>query len=539
MKTYDFDCGCKFPIIDENIKTIDGLPSIKIDYDNLNLRCPRAWELFTKGYTKGIFQLETNLGQSWAKKVQPVTIEEISALISILRPGCLKGLLEGKSIAQHYVDRKSGVEDFRTFHDLATPVLENTYDLMIYQEQTLSMAKIFAGFNLQQADTLRKGIGKKKADIVAKCRTQFIEGCEKQGIISVDDATALFDIIEKSNRYSFNKSHAVSYGVTGYMCAVVKAHFPLHFFTAWLNFASGKIKPREEIAELVQEAKNFDISIENPSIIYQNKDFIIDSNKVRYGIGSIKSVGLIEVENLLKNITETEKKLGKKLKDFTWHETLKYLLPDCRKDVVNNLIHAGALSNFGITRNKMLFEYNKLKELNDKEIEWLKENDTSSTLVDSMKILIENKKTVAKRKEKLQNILISLDNPSLNLADSTEIISRREEDVLGISLSCSRLDAKNTGFTNCTCKEFTSKQKTSNVIIPVQISRVTEWAPKDAKDRKLCFLTAFDKTGKIEIMVATQEYEKYSFLLFVGNTIAVSGSENAKSSLRAKVITQL
>lgn len=539
MKTYDFDCGCKFPIIDENIKGIDGLPSIKIDYDNLNLRCPKAWELFTKGYTKGIFQLETNLGQSWAKKVQPVTIEEISALISILRPGCLKGLLEGKSIAQHYVDRKSGEEDFKTFHDLATPVLENTYDLMIYQEQTLSMAKIFAGFNLQQADTLRKGIGKKKADIVAKCRTQFIEGCEKQGIISADDATALFDIIEKSNRYSFNKSHAVSYGVTGYMCAVVKAHFPLHFFTAWLNFASGKIKPREEIAELVQEAKNFDISVENPSIIYQNKDFTIDSNKVRYGIGSIKSVGLVEVENLLSNISTTEEKLGKKLKDFTWHETLVYLLTDCRKDVVNNLIHAGALSNFGMTRNKMLFEYNKLKELNDKEIKWIKEFDKSLDLTGSIKNMIDGKKTVAKRKEKLHNILISLDNPSLNLADSTEIISRREEDVLGISLSCSRLDAKNTGFTNCTCKEFTSKKKTSNVIIPVQISRVTEWAPKDAKDRKLCFLTAFDKTGKIEIMVPTPEYEKYSFLLFVGNTIAVSGSENAKSSLRAKVITQL
>jgi len=202
---YSFECGCKFPIVGEGIKGIDGLPPIKIDYENLNLRCPHTWELFAKGYTKGIFQLETNLGQGWSKKLQPVTIEEVSALTAILRPGMLKSMLDGKSMTQHFVDRRNLQEDFTYFHPLAEPILSETHGTMTYQEQILSIAKIFAGFSLQQADTLRKAMGKKKADVMAKCREEFVTGCKNMAIITDDDAIALFDIIEKSNRYSFNK----------------------------------------------------------------------------------------------------------------------------------------------------------------------------------------------------------------------------------------------------------------------------------------------------------------------------------------------
>jgi hypothetical protein len=201
---YEFDCGCKFPIVDSKIKDIDGLPSLYIDYQNINHQCYYAWDLYSSGRTKGIFQLEKSLGQGWAKKVSPCSIEELAALIAVIRPGTLKSIVDGKSMAQHYVDRKNG-EEYDLFHPEAKESLGSTYGVMLYQEQTLAIARKFAGFSLIEADIIRKGIGKKDAELLASIKQKFLDGCEKTGIITYGDAVALFDIIEKSNRYSFNK----------------------------------------------------------------------------------------------------------------------------------------------------------------------------------------------------------------------------------------------------------------------------------------------------------------------------------------------
>lgn len=197
-------CGCSFPIVDPT-KIINGVPAININYDNINTSCASTWTIFSKGYTKGVFQLETNLGRTWAKKAQPKNLNELADLVSILRPGTLKCKLDDKSMTQHYVDRKQGLEQYEYFHPFAEPILRNTYGIMIYQESILEIAKVFAGFNLQEADTLRKSIGKKLADILAQCRQQFIDRCARLNIINEKQSIDLFDNIEKSNRYSFNK----------------------------------------------------------------------------------------------------------------------------------------------------------------------------------------------------------------------------------------------------------------------------------------------------------------------------------------------
>ena len=147
---------------------------LMIDYND-----EKAWDLFEEGRTKGIFQLESNLGRSWSKKVKPKNLEDLAALISILRPGCLKAITDGKSMSQHYVDRKHKVEEVTYLHDSLKDILEPTYGVLIYQEQCMRIAQKIAGFNLQEADVLRKAIGKKKADLMAKVRKDFIQGCKK------------------------------------------------------------------------------------------------------------------------------------------------------------------------------------------------------------------------------------------------------------------------------------------------------------------------------------------------------------------------
>lgn len=201
---YEFECGCKFPIYGE-IKKCDGLPAIKIDYENIPLDCPKAWTILDEGKTKGVFQLETQLGMSWAKKLQPVSIEEIAALISIIRPGTLKAIVDGKSMTQHFIDRKNGEEEYKDIHPSMFEFLEYTYGVIAYQEQAMQLSAKLAGFDLKKADNLRKAMGKKLADLMAKVRTDFIEGCKVTGIVTDEQANEIFDIIEKSNRYSFNK----------------------------------------------------------------------------------------------------------------------------------------------------------------------------------------------------------------------------------------------------------------------------------------------------------------------------------------------
>jgi DNA polymerase-3 subunit alpha len=208
---YTFECGCKFPILDNQKLDIgDGLPPIEIDLYNVRLDCPKTYELLATGRTLGVFQLEKDLGQGWSKKLKPENQEQISALGALLRPSCIKGVSEnGKSVAQNYVDRKNNGEIYSPIHESIADITAETYGLSIYQEQHMKICQKVAGFDLKQADSLRKAMGKKDAALMAKTRIEFLDGCKKTGIVPEEKAIEIFDMIEKANRYSFNKCYAL------------------------------------------------------------------------------------------------------------------------------------------------------------------------------------------------------------------------------------------------------------------------------------------------------------------------------------------
>ena len=224
------------------------------DVNNIDYDDAPTWNLICEGRTKGVFQLESSLGKSWAKRVRPKNLEELAALTALLRPGCLKAIVDGKSMTQHYVDRKSGEEEVTYIHESLEPILERTQGVLVYQEQSMKIAQKIAGFDLQQADDLRKAIGKKKADLMAKIKREFIEGAENENVVSREAAEEIFSWIEKSSRYAFNKSHAVSYAICGYWSAYCKCHFPLDFYCSYLYHADGKQDSQQEIKELVLDA---------------------------------------------------------------------------------------------------------------------------------------------------------------------------------------------------------------------------------------------------------------------------------------------
>ena len=147
-----------------------------------NFNDDKTWDLICEGYTKGVFQLESQLGRSWAKRVRPRNIEELAALISLIRPGCLKAFTEGKSMTQHYVDRKAGIDEVKYLHDSLEPILKETFGVLVYQEQSMKIAQQLAGFDLKEADNVRKAIGKKKAGLMAEIKGSFVQGATDKGI---------------------------------------------------------------------------------------------------------------------------------------------------------------------------------------------------------------------------------------------------------------------------------------------------------------------------------------------------------------------
>lgn len=371
MKYYEFPCGCRFPIIKE-FADPELLPILDFDVDHIPDNCLATWAMVGEGKTQGCFQLESKLGMQWSKKLKPEHIEHLGALGALLRPGCLRAVDDkGVSMTQHYCRRKNMEEPIESYHPAVDAILGKTYNVMTYQEQAMAIATAVAGFSLVDADTLRKAIGKKLPEEMAKCKVMFLEGAKKAGILTDAQAIEVFDWIEKSQRYSFNKSHAISYGITGYQTAYVKFHFPVAFYTSWLAFAKEKQKPHEEVYNLVNDAKLFNVAVMAPDIRSLQSDFHTDGKIVRFGLSNIKGVGKAQVEKLKLAVEKATTILKKPIDEWTWFEFLVHCASSISSNIMSSLIKVGALSWMGVTRNQMLFDYTSWNGLTEKEQEWI------------------------------------------------------------------------------------------------------------------------------------------------------------------------
>jgi len=494
----------------------------------------QTWDLICSGRTKGIFQLESNLGRSWAKRVQPKNIEELSALISIIRPGTLKAIVDGKTMTQHFVDRKNGAEEITYLHPSLEPILKGTQGVLVYQEQSMQIAQQLAGFDLQEADNLRKAIGKKKADLMAKVKESFLKGASEQGIVSNEVAEEIFSWIEKSSRYAFNKSHAVSYAICAYWSAYAKAHYPLEFYCNYLLHSSGKPDPQQEVKQLVNDAKNLDIYINPPSLKKMNTYTDIIDGRICFGFLDVKTVGLKQVEKMKSVIEEVEELSDKPFTDWTWYEFLILASSKCNSRMMIALISIGFFHEFPESRQRMLDELDTWSNITKKEQEWAIANVSDfDSLVSLLKAMAPTKKSGgathnAKRSQIISDLVIQCENPSYSLKDEPEWVVRTEENYLGVSLSHSRIESYNTSLANTTVKEFTSGKR-GDVKMAVTISDVKKYVTKRGKMKgvEMAFICAEDQTGTIDtITVFADNWKKFKNVLYEGNNVILKGQDS-------------
>jgi len=524
MKKFVYkQCGCSFDILGYNEQN---RPNIDFDLNiaKLNLGCRKTWEMISEGNTKGCFQLESRLGQMLAKKLKPDNIEHLAALISIMRPGCLEAIRDNKSVTNHFIDKKNLEESVDYFHPDLEDILSATYGEMIYQEQAMQIAQKLAGFDLKAADMLRKAIGKKKPEEMKKLKSKFINGCVKHGL-EKPDADELFSWIEKSQRYSFNKSHAVSYAFNAYLSAYAKAHFPKIFFLCYLKFAEYKIDPQREMRELISNARDMDIDVKLPDIRIMNNNFALINNVIYFGLCNIKGFGQ-SVYNKLKSICE---KIN--INDLSYIEIIIKILVNINSSASKALISTGALDFLGKPRTYLLLCFEIASSFSERELSWIEENisfKNFETMRNFMQFIVDlptGKKccfSTKNRRDKAKDQLQNLINPPFQINDSIEWISDKEFSLLGASLSCSKIDSCDTSVVNCYCSDIRKEEFPENIILGLQIDDISIIKTKKGKNigARMCFLTCSDSTGTLENIVCfPEEFALYQELIMENNTV--------------------
>lgn len=527
---YEFPCGCRVLQYGDQIKDYDALPKLKIDYYNLPLTCESTWNLLGLGRTRGIFQLESNFGKGYSKKLQPENLEHLAALSAILRPGCSNAIVDGKSMTEHFVERRHGREEITYIDDRLEQYLKGTFGILVYQEQMIAMSGGLAGFDGKSRNSLRKAVGKKDVAKLYSLREQFINGCINNNLTK-ENSEAIFDNIESSGRYSFNKSHAIAYGLVSYWTAFVKVHFPIHFFCSSLK----SIKDYDNLRDLMSEVSIFGIDIKNPSIDNLSERFTIRDGYIQYGFGEVKSVGSDAVK-LINKVVEIEKVLGKPASEFTWYEFLVLVSQDVCKTAINNLIMCGFLDNTGVSRNRQLHEYNTLSELTKTKMKtvhliYQNHNNLFDLLV-ALKGMVKSNEV-----EKMNSLLSSLENPGRSLDDSPKTLYKKETDLLGVAISADPI-ANKAKLANIKCADFLIGKGKSKLRFVTIVKSVVEKTVKTGVNagKRYANIRLEDKTGEIECSIFTKQWMDLKPLVVAGNVILVNGSRGQDENLRIESV---
>ncbi|MEK7635915.1 MAG: DNA polymerase III subunit alpha [Patescibacteria group bacterium] len=324
-------------IIEETIRQIKEMKGESIDISKIPLDDKKTFELFQKGETVSVFQFESEGMRHYLKELKPTEFEDIIAMVSLYRPGPME-------LIPSYIKRKHGQEPIVYLHPRLEPILKNTYAIGVYQEQMMRIARDLAGFTLPEADILRKAIGKKIKELLDAQQEKLINGMIKNNI-DEKIARKIWELFPPFAKYGFNRSHAACYALIAYQTAYLKVYYPIEFMTSLFNADSGDI---ERIAFLISEAKKAGIIVLPPDINKSNVKFAPEDNGIRFGLLTVKNVGLNIVEAIIE-----ERLRGGEFQNFA--DFLKRVLhKDLNKKSLESLIKAGAFDSMKEERGMLL-----------------------------------------------------------------------------------------------------------------------------------------------------------------------------------------
>ncbi|QIK37096.1 DNA polymerase III subunit alpha [Caldichromatium japonicum] len=330
-------------IIDWALKTINAQRAARgeslIDLERIDPHDPDAFAMLKRCETTAVFQLESRGMRELIKKLQPDCFDDITALVALFRPGPLQS-----GMVDDFIERKHGRAPILYLHPHLEPILKPTYGIILYQEQVMQIAQVLAGYSLGGADLLRRAMGKKKPEEMAKQRATFESGAEARGV-DRQLAAQIFDLMEYFSGYGFNKSHSAAYALVSYQTLWLKAHYPAAFMSAVL---SADMDNTDKVVTLIDECRSLGLRIEPPAINHSDYRFSIAREKaILYGLGAIKGVGASAIEAILQARAQGP------FRDL-WDLCMRVDLQRVNRRVLESLIRAGALDALGPNRATLM-----------------------------------------------------------------------------------------------------------------------------------------------------------------------------------------
>ena len=512
-------------VISDCIKLVKQTRGIDVEFDK-DMNDQNVYKQWAEGNTCGIFQFESAGMTNFMKELKPDCLEDIIAGVSLYRPGPMDQIpryIKGK--------RHPGHNEYT--HPALEPILNVTYGCMVYQEQVMQIVRDLAGYSLGRADLVRRAMGKKKLDVMAKEREYFIHGqvdengnivvpgCTRNGI---DEASAnkIFDEMAEFAKYAFNKSHAAAYSVVSYRTAYLKYYYPAEFMAATLNSFLGNL---DKVPVYIDECRRLNIDILKPNINKSFTKFTVQDGKIRFGMGSIKNVGVAAVNNIV-----SERDKNGDFKSFTdFCERIKD--ENVNKKCIESLIKAGCFDDMGQTRNTLLASFEGILDTINNQ------NRNSLANQVTMFDIVSNDAT-----DEIKYNYIVLDE-----LDKKELLSQ-EKEMLGIYISGHPLDSiresiiKNTNINSLDLKKIGDNEEESNfkdgqnVKYAGTITSVKKKYTK--KNTIMAFVTVEDLYGSAEIIIFDSVYNRVSNILIEDNIILVEGRLSIKEDDVAKIVVR-
>ncbi len=502
-------------VIREACELVKQNRGIDVEFDK-DMDDPKVFKQWQDGNSIGIFQFESQGMTNFMKELKPDNLEDIIAGVSLYRPGPMDQI-------PRYIANKKDPEHATYTHDSLRPILKDTYGCMVYQEQIMEIVRQLAGYSLGRADLVRRAMGKKKLEVMAKERENFVHGkldddgnievpgCVRNGI---DEASAnkIFDEMSEFAKYAFNKSHAACYAVVAYQTAYLKTYYPAEFMAAMLNSFIGNLS---RVPLYINECRRLKIEILKPDINKSFTKFTVEGDKIRFGMGSVKNVGL----NVIDNIVRARNEDGP-FTDFTDFCERIYG-EQVNKKAIECLIKAGAFDEFGKTRATLLASFEQIIDTIADE--------KNKGLVNQISMF----EMATAETENIQDMKYSFNE--LPEFQEKEMLSM-EKDMLGIYISGHPLEKyrnvleKETNINSIIISEANAQLESdgectlkdnSNVKL---VGIITDVKKKYTKSNKLmAFITIEDLYGTVEIISFETCYNKCAQDIIEDNIVLIDG----------------
>ncbi len=465
------------------------------ELETLPLDDAPAYEVMASGATVGVFQMEGQGMRDTLRQLRPQSLEEVTALISLYRPGPMDSI-------PAYVDCKMGRRALDVLHPLLEPVLTATYGVIVYQEQVMQIAQILAGYSFGEADLLRRAMGKKKKEEMDKQRERFMSGAAERGVSS-DLADQLFGLMEKFSGYGFNKSHAAPYALIAYQTAWLKANAPVEFFAGSMSL---DLANTDKLSVFYQDAKRCGVKIRRPDVNSSGADFEVEDGEVLYALGAIRNVGLQAMEHVVSE--RREHGPFRDIFDFVERVDPRQV----NKRTFETLARAGAFDSL---------------------------NSNRAQLFRSAEILVGYAQSVAADRASSQVSLFGGDQadaarPRIAKCDAWTPVERLDEELAAVGFYLSghplddMVDALRKRRTDLLTDAIAKAEAGAEALRMAGVVRRRQERAAQSSGEKFAFVTLSDPTGEYEVLFPPESWRRCRDLLEPGAAVSITVRAKAK-----------